>query len=205
MVCSASSGYPLILRAILLNSIYLLAVPLPACNMFLNVLAIAPGPSLYLWYCLSAAAEYMVSRGLQPTPTSACLGTLPSYPDWEELTSTFFSATEPLPDLTTFLIDTGFIALGYYARFMSRWGTPPGVKRLQLGPAFYCNDVIWYYRERPLLLPMLVAVSMLPSAFLQSYHQGATFETETYLKLLQLLLLSIAVQLELPVLGGVEE
>jgi len=94
-VSSASSGHPLILRAILSNGIYLLGVPLPASNMFLNVLAIAPGPSLYLWYCLSAAAESMVSRGLQPTPTSACLGTLPSYPDWEEFDSTFFSATSP--------------------------------------------------------------------------------------------------------------
>jgi hypothetical protein len=183
----------------------MIAVPLPANNYFLNVLATAPGPSLYLWFCLSAAAEYMVSRGLQPAPRSACLGVLTSYPDWEEFTSTFVSATDPLPDITTFLIDTGFIALGHYARFMSQWGTPPGVTRLQLGPAFYGDDVLLYRREHQLLIPMLVAVSMLPSAFLQFYHQGATFETETYLELLQLLLLSIAVQLELPVLDSVEE
>ncbi len=147
----------------------------------------------------------MVSRGLQPAPMSACLGTIPSYPDWEEFTSTFVSATEPLPDLNTFLIDTGFIALGYYARVMSWWGTPPGVTCLQLGPAFYSNDVLLYHREQPLLMPMLVAVSTLPSAFLQSSYQGSVFETEAYLELLQLLLLSIAVQLELPGLGSVEE
>jgi len=99
---------------------FLLAVPLPAGDYFLNVLATAPGPSLYIWFCLSAAAEFLVSRGLQPAPTSAGLGMLPSYPDWEEFTSTFFSATPPPSDLYTFLVDTGFIALGYYARFMSR-------------------------------------------------------------------------------------
>ncbi len=204
-VCSASSGYPLILRAILSNSIYLLAVPLPACNMFLNVLAIAPGPSLYLRYCLSAAAEYMVSRGLQPTPTSACLGTLPSYPDWEEFDSTFFSATMPPSDLNTFLVDSGFIALGFYARFMSRAFTPPGITRLHLGPTFYSDDVIWLHRGRPLLLLMLVAVSTLPNTFLQSSCQGSVLETEVYLELLQLLLMSIAVQLALPGPDSVEE
>jgi hypothetical protein len=82
----------------------MIAVPLPANNYFLNVLAPASGPSLYLWFCLSAAAEYMVSRGLQPAPRSACLGTLISYPDWEEFTSTFVTDTEPVPDITTFLI-----------------------------------------------------------------------------------------------------
>ena len=204
-VSAASSGRPLLLRVILSNSIFLLAVPLPAGNMFLNVLATAPGPSLYLWFCLSAAAEFMVSRGLQPAPTSACLGTLPSYPDWEEFTSTFFSATTPPSDLYTFLVDTGFIALGYYARFMSWWGTPPGVTRLQLGPAFYCDDVLWWHRGLPLLLPMLVAVSTLPNTFLQSSCQGSVLETEVYLELLQLLLMSIAVQLALPGPDSVEE
>jgi hypothetical protein len=204
-VSPASSGHPLLLRAVLPDSVFLLAVPLPAGNYFLNVLATAPGPSLYVWFCLSAAAEFLVSRGLQPAPRSACLSQLDSYPDWEELTSTFYTATTPPEDLYTFLVDTGFIALGYYTRFMSRWGTPPGVTHLQLGPAFYCDDVIWYHRERPLLLPMLVAVSTLPSAFLQSPYQGSVCETESYLELLQLLLLSISVQLALPGPGSVEE
>jgi len=177
---------------------FLLAVPLPAGNFFLNVLATAPGPSLYVWFCLSAAGEFLVSRGLQPAPRSACLSQLDSYPDWEEFTSTFYTATTPPEDLYTFLVDTGFIALGYYARFMSRWGTPPGVTRLQLGPTFYCDDVVWYHRERPLLMPMLVAVSTLPSTFLQSPCQGSASETEAYLELLQVLLLSIAAQMDLP-------
>ena len=126
-VTSASSGRLILQRAILSGNFFMLAVPLPACNMFLNVLATAPGPSLYLWFCLSASAEYMVSRGLQPTPTSACLGTLPSYPDWEEFNSTFSTAITPPSDLHTFLVDSGFIALGFYARFMSWAGSPPGI------------------------------------------------------------------------------
>ena len=117
----------------------------------------------------------------------------------------FVSAAELLPDINTFLIDTGFIALGHYARFMSQWATPPGVTRLQLGPSFYSDNVLLYHREHSLLMPMLVAVSTLPSAFLQSSYQGSAFETEAYLELLQLPLLSIAVQLELPGLGSVEE
>jgi len=194
---TASSRHPLLLRALLPYSNYMIAVPLPANNYFLNVLTSATGPSLYFWFCLSAAAEYLISRGLQPAPRSACLEPLISYPDWEEFTSTFVTDTEPLPDITTFLIDTGFLALGHYTRFMSQYGAPPGVTRLQLGQTFYCDEVLPFRREQPLLLPMLVAVSMLPSVFLQSYHQEATDETDTYLELLQLLLLSIAVQLEL--------
>jgi len=202
---SASSGHPLLLRALLPGSNFMIAVPLPTNNYFLNVLATAPGPSLYLWFCLSAAAEFLVSRGLQPAPRSACLSQLDSYPDWEEFTSTFYTATTPPEDLYTFLVDTGFIALGYYARLMSRWGMPPGVTRLQLGPPFYCDDVVWYHHERPLLMPMLVAVSTLPSTFLQSPCQGSAYETKAYLELLQVLLLSIAAQLALPGLISVEE
>jgi len=204
-VATASSGHPLLLRAVLSNSMFLLAAPLPASNMFLNVLATAPRPSLYLWFCLSASTEYMVSRGLQPTPTSACLGTLPSYPDWEEFDSTFFTATSPPSDLNTFLVDSGFLTMGFYARFMSRANIPPGVTHLQLGPAFYCDDVLWLHRGRPLLLQMLVAVSTLSRSFLQSFCQGSVLETEVYLELLQLLLMSITVQLALPGPDSVEE
>jgi len=66
----ASSGHPLLLRAVLPGSHYMIAVPLPANNYFLNVLATAPGPSLYLWFCLSAAAEFLVSWPLPPGPAS---------------------------------------------------------------------------------------------------------------------------------------
>jgi hypothetical protein len=52
---------------------------------------------------------------------------------------------------------------------------------------------------------MLVAVSTLPSSFLQSSCQGSVLETEVYLELLQLLLMSIAVQLALPGPYSVEE
>jgi len=202
---TASSRHPLLLRALLPYSTYMIAVPLPANNYFLNMLTSATGPSLYLWFCLSAAAEYLISRGLQPAPRSACLEPLISFPDWEEFTSTFVTDTEPFPDITTFLIDTGFLALGHYTRFMSQYGAPPGVTRLQLGQTFYCDEVLPFRREQPLLLPMLVAVSTLPSVFLQSYHQETSDRTDTYLELLQLLLLSIAVQFELPVLSSVEE
>jgi len=183
----ASSGHPLLLRAVLPGSHYMIAVPLPAHNYFLNVLATAPGPSLYLWFCLSAAAEFLVSRGLQPAPTSACLGQLTSYPDWEES-----------DDLYNFLVDTGFITLGYYTRFISQWGMTTGVTRLQLGTTFYCDDVVWYHHARPLLMPMLVAISTLPSTSLQSSSLMSTAETEAYLELLQVLLLSIAAHMALP-------
>ena len=92
---TASSRHPLLLRALLPYSNYMIAVPLPANNYFLNVLTSATGPSLYLWFCLSAAAEYLISQGLQPAPRSACLEPLISFPDWEEFTSTFVTDTEP--------------------------------------------------------------------------------------------------------------
>ena len=52
---------------------------------------------------------------------------------------------------------------------------------------------------------MLVAVSTLPGSFLQSFCQGSVLETEVYLELLQLLLMSIAVQLALPGPDSMEE
>jgi len=134
------------------------------------------------------------------------LSQLASYPDWDEFVSTFYSATSlQSDDLYNFLVDTGFITLGYYTRFMSRWGTTTGVTRLQLGTTFYCDDVVWYHHARPLLMPMLVAVSTLPSTFLQSSCQMSTSETEAYLELLQVLLLSIAAHMALPGPISVEE
>ena len=195
----SAPGNPLLLRGRLSASVFLLCVPLPSSNMFLSVLAQARGSTPFLWLLLSAAAEFMVSSGLQPPPQSACLDSLLSFPDWDDLkTAPVFSASAPPSAAVAFLRESGFLVLGEYARFMSSAGVPSGVTRLQLGPHFYEDDVVLLLGARPLLLPSLLALAELPCAFLQGSAAGQPLAPELYLDLLQLLLLSVSVQLAYP-------
>ena len=194
-----SPGNPLLLRARLSATVFFLCVPFPSGNMFLSVLAQARGSTPFLWLLLSAAAEFMVSSGLQPPPQSACLEPLLSFPDWMDLgTAPVFSASAPPSAAVAFLRESGFLVLGEYARFMSSAGVPSGVTRLQLGPHFYEDDVVLLLGARPLLLPSLLALAELPCVFLQGSAAGQPLAPELYLDLLQLLLLSVSVQLALP-------
>ncbi len=77
-------------------------------------------------------------------------------------------------------------------------GLPPGILRVQLGAHFYHDDIVFLPWSHPLLLPMLLAVLDLPSSYLWGSITGHALEPELYLEVLQLLLLSIAVQLALP-------
>ncbi len=88
--------------------------------------------------------------------------------------------------------------MGEYARFMSSAEVPAGVTRLQLGPRFCHHDVVFCYRVRPLMLPLLLALVELPPAYLQGSAAGAALAPKLFLDLLQLLLLSVSVQLALP-------
>ncbi len=72
----------------------LITVTLPGCEVFPEFAGTGPWINPYLWFTSSTAAEFIVSRGLQPPPLSACLGQLPSVPDWEDLsTAPLFSAS----------------------------------------------------------------------------------------------------------------
>ena len=100
---------------------------------------------------------------------------------------------------------SGLVTLGLYSRVMSSILLPPAVSRAQLGATFYNDDIVLSPWSRPLLLPMLVALMDLPSSYLWGVLSGHTLDTNLYLKVLQLLLCSVAVQLALPwVCGSVE-
>ena len=166
--------------------------------MFLSVVAVAPGPSLYMWFSMSLALSYMLSRSLQPTPSSASLSILRSYPDWGEfINSTDLSSASapPSEDDLFYPLASGFTTMALYSQVMSSLGCLPGVTRLQLGARFYADDVLLLPWERPLLLPMLLALDGLPCSFLRGSCNGHALAPEIYLEVLQLLLLSIAVQL----------
>ena len=193
-------GVPLILRACL-PSCFLLLVPMPAGNMFFSVLCCAPRPSLHMWFSCSAAAEYCVSRGFQPAPSSACLGALLSYPDWD----TLYSAISPQQEEFSGVMASGLATLGIFSRVMSSILLPPAVLRAQLGAAFYTYDIVHLPWSRPLLLPLLMALQDLPSSYLWGIVTGHTLDTDLYLEVLQLLICSVAVQLALPwVCGSLE-
>ena len=195
-----SPGNPLLLRARLSATVFLLCVPLPACNMFLSVLASARGTSTSLWFQLSAAAEFLVSAGLQPSPQSACLDLLLSFPDWGGCLGTAHvaSATAPPSEVPAFLHRSGFLTYGVYGRLMSSVAVPAGFTRIQMGPCSFHDDIV-YLGPRPLVLPLLSALVELPPAYLRGSAPGSPLAPELFLDLLQLLLLSIAVQLALPV------
>ena len=183
-------GNPLILRARYSTTVFLICVPLPSRNMFLSVLASACQSTPFLWLLLSAAAERMVSSGLQPSPQSACLALLLAFPGWVELKSApIISATAPPSEVPSF---------GGYGRLMSSVVVPAGVTRLLLGPCFYPDDVLFRCRALSPALPLLLAPLELPPACLRGSAPGAALAPELFVDLLQLLLLSVDVQLALP-------
>jgi len=193
-----SPGNPLLLTARLSATVNLLCVPLPSSNMFLSVLAQACGSPPFLWLLLSAAAEFIVSSGLQPPPQSACLDPLLSFPDWVDLKSApFVSATAPPSEVPSFLLRSGFLTYGAYGRWMSSVPAPAGSTRLLMGPCSYSDDIALLL-QRPLVLPLLSAFVELPHAYLRGSAPGSFLAPGLFVDLLQLILLSIAVQLALP-------
>jgi len=191
-----SPGNPLILRAWLSDTLFLLCVPLPSMNAFLSVFAVAPGSTPSLWFLLSAVVECMVSRGLQPSPQSACLDVLISFPDWDGFaTLPFLPASAQWWDLHAFCLESRALAMGAYTRYVTSIGVPAGITRYQLGLHFYGDDVVLLSLPRPLLLPLLVALSGLPCAFLQGSRRGPALAPEVYLQVLQLLLFAASLQL----------
>jgi len=186
--------------------------------MFLSVLAQACGSPPFLWLLLSAAAEFIVSSGLQPPPQSACLDHLLSFPDWVALKSApivsataplsfpdwvdlksapIVSATAPPSEVPSFLLRSGFLTYGAYGRWMSSVPAPAGITRLLMGPCSYSDDIVLLC-QRPLVLPLLSAFVELPHAYLRGSAPGSFLAPGLFVDLLQLILLSIAVQLALP-------
>jgi len=191
-------GNPLILRARYSATVFFLCVPLPSSNMFLCVLSQACGSPPFFWLLLSAAAEFMVSSGLQPPPQSACLDSLLSFPDWvDHKTAPVFSATAPPSEVPPFLLRSGFLAYGAYGRLMSSMPVPAGKTRLQMGPCGYADDIL-NLCLRPLVLPLLLVLVELPHAYPRGSAPGSALAPLLFLDFLQLLLLSVAVQLALP-------
>ncbi len=71
--------------------------------------------------------------------------------------------------------------------------------RIQLGPSFYEDDAVILSRERTLVIPLLLAINVLPcSMTVEGSHNGPALVPPLYLEVLQLLHLSLAVQLALP-------
>ena len=109
-----------------------------------------------------------------------------------------YSSTAPPPEVLSAIMVSGCITLDLYSRVMSSLGLPPGILRVQLGAHYYHDDIVFLPWSRPLLLPMLLAVLDLPSSYMWGSITGHALAPELYLEVLQLLLLSIAVQLALP-------
>ena len=166
-------GNPLILITRYSTTLSFLCVPLPSNNMFLCVMAQAWVATPTCWLLLSAAAEFMLSSGLQPPPRSVCLGSFFSFPDWEDhKTAPVFSATAPPSEVPPFLLRSGFLAYGAYGRLMSSLPVPAGKTRLQMGPCGYADDIL-NLCLRPLVLPLLSAFVELPHAYLRGSAPGS--------------------------------
>jgi len=161
----AAPGHPLLLWAQLSATVLLLTLPFPSSNMFLTVLVQACGSPPFPWLQLSAAAEFVMSSGLQPPPRSACLGTLLSFSDWAEIKSAPFSSASapPSEDLAPFLLRSGFLGYRIYGRWLSSsQQVPAGKTRLQMGPSAFSDDIA-FLTIRPLPLPLLLAYQEPPT------------------------------------------
>ena len=137
-----------------------------------------------------------MSSGLQLPPQSACLDSFLSFPDWEDHKSApVFSATAPPSEVLPFLLRSGFLAYGEYGRLLSSLPVPAGKTRLQMGPSGYADDIT---SLRPLMLPLLLQFVELPHAYPRGPAPGSALAPLLFLDFLQLLLLSVEVQLALP-------
>jgi len=105
------------------------------------------------------------------------------------------SAAAPPSEVAPFLVNSGFLAYGEYGRVLSSSPVPAGKSRLLMGPSGYSDDMTCL---RPLVLPLLLAFVELPHVYRRGSAPGSALAPLLYLDLLQLLLLSVEVQLALP-------
>jgi hypothetical protein len=161
--------------------------------MFLTVMAYSPEASFYHWYVLSATAEFCFTWGFQPSPRSAVLESLYSFPDWEFLATTDTSASST--SVLDFLQQSSYRALDLWSSTLMSAGIPTGLTRLQLGPTYYADDALLHSRGHSLMLPVLLHISTLPCDSLQGSFSGPALDPLLLLEVLQLLLEVLAVQL----------
>ena len=131
-------------------------------------------------------------------PQSACLDHLLSFPDWVALKSApIISATAPPSEVPSFPPPVWFPDLWCIWTVDVVGAGPSWNTRLLMGPCSYSDDIALLCL-RPLVLPLLSAFVELPHAYLRGSAPGSFLAPGLFVDLLQLILLSIAVQLALP-------
>jgi len=162
--------------------------------MLLLVLWRACGTPPTFWLYVSDE-EFLVSSDLLPLPRSVRLDPLWSFPDWECLSSApVFDSAAPPSEVVPFLTESGFLAFGEYGLLLSSLPVPAGKTRLLMGPCGYADDM---FCLRPLMLPLLHEFVELPHVDPRGSAPGTALAPTLFLDLLQLLLLSVEVQLGL--------
>jgi len=162
--------------------------------MLLLVLWRACGTPPTFWLYISAE-EYLVSSTLLPLPRSVRMDPLWSFPDWECLSSApVFDSAAPSSEVVSFLTESGFLSFGEYGLLLSSLPVPAGKTRLLMGPCGYVDDMLCL---RPLVLPLLQEFVELPLVDPHGSAPGVALAPRLFLDFVDLLLLSIEVQLGL--------
>ena len=147
------------------------------------------------WFYVSAE-EHLVSSTLLPLPRSVRMDPLWSFPDWECLSSApvFVDSAAPSSEVVSFLSESGFLSFGEYGLLLSSLPVPAGKTRLLLGPCGYADDM---FCLRPLVSPLLEEFVELPLVNPHGSAPGVALAPRLFLDFVDLLLLSIEVQLGL--------
>ena len=172
-----------------------MCVPLQcSSDMLLLVLWRACGTPPTFWFYVSAE-EYLVSSTLLPLPRSVQMDPLWSFPDWECLGSAPVSVDSAAPSqVVSFLEESGFLSFGEYGLLLSSLPVPEGKTRLMLGPCAYADDL---FCLRPLVSPLLEEFVELPLVDPHGSAPGVALAPRLFLDFVDLLFLSIEVQLGL--------
>jgi hypothetical protein len=118
-----------------------------------------------------------------------------SFPDWECLSSApVFDSAAPSSEVVSFLTESGFLSFGEYGLLLSSLPVPAGKTRLLLGPCGYVDDML---SLRPLVSPLLQEFVELPLVDPHGSAPGVALAPRLFLDFVDLLLLSIEVQLGL--------
>jgi len=158
--------------------------------MFLTIMAYTPTVSLLHWYALSATAELRISRGFQPSPSSAVLESLYSFPDWESVSFTPASSSTSTLD---FLQESSYRALGLIFSTLRSAGILVGDAQLQLSFCQFADDALLHGGVRSLVVPMLLLLNHLPCDSLQGSTRPA-LDPSLHLEVLQLLITALSAQ-----------
>ena len=163
-------------------------------DMLLLVLWRGDGTPPTFWFYVSAE-EYLVSSTLLPLPRSVQMRPLWAFPDWECLGPAPVSVDSPAPSqVVPFLEESGFLSFGEYGKLLSSLPVPGGKTRLMLGPCAYADDL---FCLRPLVSPLLEEFVEFPLADSHGSAPGVALAPRLFLDFVDLLFLSVEVQLAL--------